>query len=201
MKVLVVTGGIGSGKSEVCRILHDRYGIQCYDADAAVKELYRSDGTLLDSIEDALGRNLRDDEGNLRPQLLAECIFTSDASMNTVEGLVFPALEEHFRQWKSFQKGKFVVFESATVLEKPYFDGFGDIVIVVDAPFVLRLSRAARRDSRSENEVLSRMNVQKLMNRISDGFCDPRVDYLLRNDSDMEELVRRVDMMMEKLNK
>ena len=60
MKVLVITGGIGSGKSEVCRIMHELGITAQYNADTRVKELYHRHPTLLSSIENKLGaRGLR----------------------------------------------------------------------------------------------------------------------------------------------
>ena len=74
MKVLVVTGGIGSGKSEVCRILRETGITAQYDADTRVKELYHRHPTLLSSIESVLGMKLRDDDGAFLPALMAERI-------------------------------------------------------------------------------------------------------------------------------
>ena len=61
MKILVITGGIGSGKSEVCRILAQKGLTVQYNADAKVKELYDTVPGLLESIEDRLGCSLRDE--------------------------------------------------------------------------------------------------------------------------------------------
>ena len=71
MKVLVITGGIGSGKSMACRYLHSQYGWPVYEADTRVKELYASHPTLLSDIEAALGTDLRDADGVFNPKILA----------------------------------------------------------------------------------------------------------------------------------
>ena len=62
MRTIAVTGGIGSGKSEVCSILSSR-GIPVYDSDSAAKRLYREDGSLLDSVEGVFGQSFRDLSG------------------------------------------------------------------------------------------------------------------------------------------
>ena len=93
--------------------------------------------------------------------------------------------EEHCRK----NAGKeVVIFESATILEKPQFDGFGDITILVDAPFDIRLERACRRDKADKDAVLARMSNQKLMNALSDGMKDPRIDAVIVNDGSFDEL-------------
>lgn len=189
MKVLVVTGGIGSGKSEVCRLMADMGLDLQYDADRRVKMLYDVHPGLLADIESALGCGLRDADGKFVPSLLAERIFTDRDALNKVENLVFPALMADFETFcRNHSDRKIVVFESATILEKPQFDGFGDFVILVDAPFDLRLSRACSRDNKDKEAVMARMSNQTLMNSLSDGGSDPRIDAVIMNDGTKAEL-------------
>lgn len=189
MKVLVVTGGIGSGKSEVCRLMADMGLDLQYDADRRVKMLYDVHSGLLADIESALGCGLRDADGKFVPSLLAERIFTDRGALNKVENLVFPALMEDFETFcRNHSDRKIIVFESATILEKPQFDGFGDFVILVDAPFDLRLSRACSRDNKDKEAVMARMSNQTLMNSLSDGGSDPRIDAVIMNDGTKAEL-------------
>ena len=109
-----------------------------------------------------------------------------------MESLVFPALSEDFDKWMADQNdGLPVVFESATVLEKTYFDGFGDMNVLVNAPFDLRLSRAVERDG-DRNRVKSRMTLQNLMNRLSEGFVDERIDFVIDNSGTLDELKSRI---------
>lgn len=196
MKVLVVTGGIGSGKSLVCSILRKSGLHWQYDSDARVKALYGENPRILDEIERSLGQKFRDDAGNLIPELLAGRIFTDPEAMHTVEGIVFEALAADFRSFLSMAEAeggtKWVVFESATVLEKEFFAGFGDMVLLVDAPVRKRIERAVSRDSSSEESVVSRMSRQPLMNAISEGGRDPRIDYVMENDGDVTELEEKV---------
>lgn len=190
--IIVLTGGIGSGKSEVCSILAENYGFHVYEADSKVKELYISHPSLLSDIETALGANCRTENGVFQPALLAELIFRDKDSLQKVESLVFPALSEDFDKWMADQNdGLPVVFESATVLEKTYFDGFGDMNVLVNAPFDLRLSRAVERDG-DRNRVKSRMTLQNLMNRLSEGFVDERIDFVIDNSGTLDDLKSRI---------
>lgn len=193
MEVLVVTGGIGSGKSEVCRIISDCFRCGVYDADARAKSLYLTYPGLLDSMETALGISLRDDEGNFLPSLLAGRIFNDPSALETVESLLFPAMIEDFRLWsRAYQNDCFVVFESATILEKKFFEGFWDKLMIVDAPFYTRLQRACLRDSSPRDRILDRMNNQKLMNRISDGESYSGADIIIINDGTLDDLRAQV---------
>ncbi len=192
MKVIIVTGGIGSGKSEVCRILREMGMKAQYNADMRVKALYDEHPTLLDSIEDALGASLKGPDGKFIPQKLADVIFRNRAAMHAVENLVFPALIEDFEAFKRrHPDDDFIVFESATVLEKTVFDGLGDKTVLVDAPLWLRRDRACMRDKVSREAVEARMACQPLMNSLSEGYTDPRIDAVIMNDSGIEELKER----------
>lgn len=197
--VMVVTGGIGSGKSEVCRILMDMGYVHQYNADSRAKALYEEHPTLLGDIEASLGCSLRDENGRFQPSRLAAVIFSDRTALEIVESHLFPALKEDFFSYVGECGEVVVVFESATVLEKTQFDGFGDKIILVDAPFETRLERACRRDGADREKVLARMQNQKLMNDLSDGSEDPRIDCKIMNDSTFEELVSRTKIAINSL--
>lgn len=189
--ILVVTGGIGSGKSQVCGIL-SKMGLSAqYNADLRAKALYEEHPTLLAQIEKSLCCSFRDRDGRFVPSLLASRIFTDRQALETVEAHLFPALMEDFQSFAGSCGEDIVVFESATVLEKSQFDGFGDKIILVDAPFETRLERACRRGGSAREEVLARMLNQKLMNDLSAGAVDPRIDCVIVNDGTLEDLESR----------
>ena len=199
MKILVITGGIGSGKSEVCRILAQKGLTVQYNADAKVKELYDTVPGLLESIEDRLGCCLRDEAGKFVPRCLAQRIFVDRQALETVESLVFPALMEDFLAFAGNSGSPFGVLESATILEKPHFDGFGDKVILVDAPVSMRMERACRRDGADREAVKARMANQKKMNALSEGATDPRIDAVIVNDGSIAILEQKIEIMMSDL--
>ena len=197
MKVLVITGGIGSGKSAVCRILHEAGITAQYNADERVKALYSAHPTLLKDIEECLECVLRNEHGTFVPAKLAARIFHDPEALQKVESLVFPALIEDFNAFAETNKDEdIIVFESATILEKPQFDGFGDKVVLVDAPYDVRLERACARDGADRSAVEARMANQKLMNALSEGGHDSRIDAVIMNDSDMDELRERTSKTM-----
>lgn len=209
--VIVVTGGIGSGKSQVCRIIADRYGFPVYSADLRVRQLYVEFPELLDALETSLNCALRNDEGTFQPSVLAGKIFSDNSALKTVESVVFPYLSADFAAFMQRNPGH-VVFESATVLEKDFFADFGDAVILVDAPVELRVDRACRRDGADRQRVMARVDAQPLMNAVSDGSVNDcpedstfakafaRVDKVILNDGTMykleEAVISAVDDML-----
>ena len=189
MDVLIITGGIGSGKSEACRILREEFGCGIYSADERVKQLYDVHPTLLSDIEKLTAQSLRDDDGKFVPSKLSGLIFSDRNLLEKVEMLVFPALKDDFTEWsKPYEGDDFVVLESATVLEKPYFKGLGDKVIVVDAGMDIRMERASIRDGVPHERISARMQNQKMMNSISDGEMIPEVDAIVHNVGTLSDL-------------
>ena len=155
---------------------------------------------MLDDIEAALNATLRNENGQFVPSMLSRLIFSDKEALGIVENYVFPALIEDFESWKEdFISDPFVVFESATVLEKPQFEGFGDKVIIVDAPYETRLKRACNRDGVSGEAISARMQNQTLMNRISAGEIPARTDAVIINDGTVSQLKERITETMGRL--
>ena len=184
---VIVTGLIGSGKSAVCALLRER-GIPVYDSDARTKRLYSRSIGLVENLEKALGRPLRDIEGKLDRRALAQVIFSSDDARAVVEGIVYPLVLKDFKRWRARQKGApFVVLESAVILEKPLFDGLAQAAVLVTAPEDVRLQRVMRRDHAPEDAVRARMAAQKIPRE--------KVSVTLSNDSTPEKLKETVEQV------
>jgi dephospho-CoA kinase len=200
MKVIVITGGIGSGKSSVCAYLEKAYGWPVYEADAKVKQLYVTHPSLLTDIEKTLGLSLRDEAGDFKPSLLASVIFNDRDALIKVEDLVFPVLSEDFEHWKSQHSDRdFVILESATILEKPQLKGMGDVTVLIDAPLQLRQQRASLRDGVSAEMISRRMDSQTLMNDISSGKVESPAQYTVINDGRYDDLTQNIDNLVKKL--
>jgi len=184
MKTVIVTGGIGSGKSAVCALLRER-GIPVYDCDARTKELYDVDPELVPRLEAVLDVPLRGEDGRLNRKALAQIIFSDPSARRKVEEEVYPALLAHFKAWRQAQEAPFVVLESAIILSKPVFDGVADAVVLVTASEKVRLQRAMKRDGATREQVLARMQAQP-----PDA---PRADCILRNEGTLEDLRKEVE--------
>ena len=172
MKILVITGGIGSGKSAVSRILMKK-GVPVYDCDSRVKGIY---GT--------------------HPELRAmvtEDLFSNPQRLDDLEKALFPVLMSDFRNWAEAAGTEWVAMESATILDKEYFDDFPDKVIFVDAPVRTRLQRVLSRGGISEKSILERMALQ------SASPSDPRVDFVIENDSTFGDLELKVEEILNRI--
>ena len=184
MKTVVITGGIGSGKSYVAELFAKR-GIPVYDSDSRAKMLYAEVPGLMDKVEDAFGtRDLRK---------VASVVFEDKAKLAELESLVHPEVYADFERWKERQKNApFALFESAIILDRKYPENFADAFIYVDAPLETRISRAMKRDSASREHI---MDVISSQNMSPD---DNRIDYIIDNNSSfsMEDLEKQIDKIL-----
>ncbi len=183
MKTVVVTGGMGSGKSAVCRILGER-GIPVYDSDARTKALYNELPDLIPTLEKALDLSLRLPDGALDKSKLAARIFSDQSARETLESIVYPLVKEDFLAWRSRQKDvPFVVLESAVVLSKPLFADVIDAVVLVEAPDEVRVRRVMDRDGLSREQILGRLAAQPAV----------RASVVIENAGSLSELENAVD--------
>ncbi|MDD7089441.1 MAG: dephospho-CoA kinase, partial [Bacteroidales bacterium] len=175
MITFAVTGGIGSGKSAVCRIIAAE-GIPVYDSDSAAKRLYQTDDSLLDAIEEAFGCSIRKADGKFDKAKLTELAFFSKDNLAKLDGIVHPAVLRDFIRWKAMNEAngeKAAAMESAIVMDLPEFMKHLDKIILVDAPLELRLERAAARDNVPKSSIIQRIAAQR--------FDISKADAIIRN--------------------
>lgn len=184
MKTVIVTGGIGSGKSAVCALLKKR-GVPVYDCDAKAKELYGRRPSLVSRLEKALGAPLRGTDGKLDKARLAALIFSDSRARETVEGMVYPILLQDIRCWQKRQSAAWGALESAVILSKPVFDGVADGVVLVEAPQELRIARVMQRDGLGREAVIGRIRSQEIPRE--------KADVLLANDGTPQALSEAVE--------
>lgn len=183
-----VTGGIGSGKSTLCRLFAKR-GVAVYDTDAAAKRLMAEDATLREAIRERFGAASYTEEGVLNRPYLAERVFSDAAERAALNGLVHPAVIADFERWAAEQSGDYVILESA-ILYEAGLDRHLDRVVAVLAPERLRVERAMQRDGVTEEQVRSRMAAQ-----MSDDALAARADVTVVNlfEEDLEPTVQELD--------
>ena len=172
MRTILVTGPIGSGKSEVCRYLAS-LDFPVYECDARTKMLYSLVPGLKCSIEERLGL----------PWSEIGRVFSEPDKLRTLEEMVYPHVLEDLKAWKAAQKSPLLFVESAIVLDKPQFDGLYDKVLLVTAPYELRVQRnpkAAERDALQT-------------------FDPARIDWTLENEGTKEELNIKIRQLICKL--
>jgi len=180
---IAITGGIGSGKSFVCRELQRR-GIDVYDCDAAAKRLMRSDVELQQRLRRLVGEDVYSADGTLQKPVLARFLLASEANKLAVNDVVHPAVARDFEQSSFDWLESAILFESGFI-HRTHFDK----VVCVTAPEQVRVERVMARDHIDRSRALAWIHAQMPQQDIVS-----RSDYEIVNDgpSDVAEQVERL---------
>ena len=188
MTVVSLTGGIGSGKSTVSRLL-EVMKIPVYIADSESKRLTETSQVIRKKLTEKFGKDLYIN-GKLNKTLLASLIFGNEKNRNFVNSIIHPVVRNDFEQWKK-QNAQYpvTVIETAILFETGYFK-FVDISVTVAAPEDLRIRRVENREGWTRAGILSRMQSQ---------FMEEekvrRSDYVIYND-DKQALIPQVEKFL-----
>lgn len=153
-----ITGGIGSGKTTVCRIF-ESLGIPVYDADHWAKWLIEHDETVQAGIIALFGPHAYNN-GVYDRAYIAGIVFQDAAKLTALNALVHPAVEQHSRAWHAQHTGYAYTLKEAALLIESGSNRYLDRLIVVTAPVDIRIQRVVQRDGLSEAQVIARMERQ-----------------------------------------
>lgn len=172
-----ITGGIGSGKSVVSRLL-EVMGIPVYISDIESKKLSHSDPVIRRELCSLLGEEVYVD-GRLNKPLLASYLFGHPDHAGSVNAIIHPRVKEDFRCWAAAGK-QFPILgmESAILIESGFADEV-DVVVMVYAPLETRLARAVKRDNTSRELVMKR-----ICSQMSDEEKRQQAGFIIVNDDE-----------------
>ncbi len=172
-----ITGGIGSGKSLVCKIFNS-LGIPIYDADSRAKMVMTTDGILVDAIKKEFGILSYDAKGVLNRQHLANSVFNKPDKLKRLNELVHPRVALDYKHWVGSQAGvKYVLKEAALLFESGSYQSL-DKIVVVTAPETLRIQRVLLRDPHRSAEQTKEI----IRNQMKEEEKIKRADYVIVND-------------------
>ncbi len=184
-KIIGITGGIGSGKSLVCKIF-STMNIPIYDADSRAKYLINNDLSLKKLIKNLLGENAYTSTGEYDRIWVASQVFNNPDLLKQLNSLVHPWVHKDARDWvKKYPTSPFLLYEAA-LMKAPGDGNMFDKVIAVNAPVNLRIKRIQQRDKRSEQEIKD-----IIARQISDEDRLKIADYVIEND-DKEAVLKQV---------
>ncbi|WP_291529516.1 dephospho-CoA kinase [Bacteroides sp. UBA939] len=172
-----ITGGIGSGKSVVSRLL-GTMGIPVYISDKESKRLTVADTFIRCELIALLGEEVYV-RGELNKSLLASYIFDNPEHIHTVNAIIHPRVRDDFRRWVERHASYPVVGMESAILIESGFAGEVDAVIMVYAPEELRIARAIQRD-KSSRELVER----RIRSQMSDEEKRTHADFVIINDGE-----------------
>ena len=158
MLTIGITGGIGSGKSTVCKVV-ETLAVPVFYADNEAKQLYFTDDEVAIAVKKLFGHAV-DEHGRVMMNALAAEVFRNKEKLAALNQIVHPAVKRAFEKWKDQQKGKpYVIHEAAIMIETGSYKDC-DHLILVSAPMELRIERAMKLYKLSREEVVARINRQ-----------------------------------------
>lgn len=188
---LAITGGIGSGKSVVSRMMNV-LGVPVYDCDVNAKRLMTEDEHIVSELKRMFGEECYEDDGTLNRQYIAARIFTDKENIERVNALVHPAVKRDFEQWTVRQNANVVAVETAILYESGMMDSVNK-VLVVWAEKETAVKRTMERSGMNRMQVENRMNNQMCVDDLL-----LMSDYSLYNDGD-EPLLPQVMALVQEL--
>ncbi len=189
-RLIAITGGIGSGKSMVARILSNM-GHDVYDCDHRAKLLMTTSPVIRQQLTEHFGKDIYNNDGSINKTLLSSIIFNDPKALTAVNGIVHPVVKDDLINWHNTRPGCQNFVETAILVEAGMHT-MVDEVWNVSAPLETRIARVISRNATTRDKVLERISSQSasmsavtvpVKNIINDGNMAilPQIMALLRS--------------------
>lgn len=177
-----ITGGIGSGKTTVCK-LFEGMGVPVFNADLEARAILDHDTFIKEAIRREFGKELYNSKGKLNRKAMAAIVFNNQVLLEKLNNLVHPAVGKKYEAWVEKHRDQpYVIKEAAILFESGSYKQL-DKIVVVSAAEKERIRRVVQRDGITEREVRERMSRQ-----LSEDERIERADYVIRNDGEQDLL-------------
>lgn len=188
MKIIGLTGGIGSGKSTVLE-LFKILGVKTYSADESAKKLVNTDPYLINLIKSSFGENIYD-KGQLNSKKLSDIVFEDKEKLKLLNSIIHPAVAKDFKLFLNSNNEDYIVKEAAIIFETKSENNY-DKIILIQSPLEIRIERVINRDNISREEVMKRIN-----NQLDENLIIDKCDYVIRNENkeDLEDKVLSIHL-------
>ena len=190
-----ITGGMGSGKSTVARIIASE-GYKVIDSDAISREVTAAGSPLLQKLSDYFGPEIIDEEGKLKRHVLADLAFGDEEKTETLNYLVQGAILQQSMQLKHEYdaEGEEYIFFDVPLLYESGWDRYCNEVILVTSPLMTRIHRIEDRDGLSFGSIMKRINLQ-MTDKEKFELCD----YNILNNGSLDDLKERTLAVLNKI--
>lgn len=192
MKIVCITGGMGSGKSKVMEFFAAK-GHPCYQADTAGRRLLTENEAVIMAIKKTFGTKVFTPSDTIDRQKLAEIVFKDAALLAKLNAIIHPAVAEDFKLFLKTNQQAALVFKEAAILIESGGYKQCDTVLLVTSPKNMRLERITARDAISEAAINQRME-----NQWEDTKKMPFADFVVTN-TDWEETLQQLEPIYEQL--
>lgn len=187
-----ITGGIGSGKTTVCKIF-EVLGVPIYYADDRAKEIVNTDRNVIREVKGLFGDDIYLSDGKLNRKRVADIVFNFPELLEQYNAIIHPVVIEDAKKWmRKNQQHDYVIKEAALLFEANTYKDL-DYIICVTASIPVRMQRIKLRDNISEEQILARIK-----NQMPEEEKIRRCDFVIYNNGDAP-LIPQVMKINEKL--
>ncbi len=184
-----ITGGIGSGKTTVCKVF-ETLSIPVFYADTVAKQMMTTDAILINGIKVAFGEASYFDDGILNNKHIADIVFNNPNELAKLNALVHPAVFRVFDEWdaKLPKDTPYALKEAALLFESGSYERCNKVILVT-SPHALKIARVTARDHVAPEQVLARMDKQ-----FSDKQKLKITDFVIANDEKQSIILQVLDL-------
>lgn len=177
---LGITGGIGSGKSVVSKLLRIM-DVPVYDSDTESKRLTVQDATIRQQLIDWVGPSVYLADGSLNKPYFASCVFSSSENASKANAIIHPVVKRDFLEWaeRQEQAGHQLCAIESAILYEAKFEDVVEAVVMVSASLDTRIQRTMQRDGASYEVVMERIKRQ-----MDDAEKIQKADFVVYNEED-----------------
>jgi len=186
-----ITGGIGSGKSTVCKVFKG-LGIPVFEADPVAKQLMTSDPEIRLALIEAFGTAVYLPDGTVDRKYLAALVFNDESLLAKLNSIVHPAVLKEFNEWCSTKQTTYILHEAAILFESGFYKLMDKIIAVVTDEDE-RIERVMKRDKTTIELVR-----QRIQNQMSDAERIKMADFVISNN-DNELIIPQILIIDKKL--
>ena len=162
-RLIAISGGIGSGKSVVCKILHS-LGYTIYDCDYMAKYIMDNSDVIKKTIATEISQEAITNTGDIDRKILAEIVFNDSNKLNILNNIVHSSIKDNIIKWKTINANQKLLFIETAILYQSGLDKVVSDVWEVYAPEDIRIKRVMCRNHISKKQVIARINSQQFPN-------------------------------------
>jgi len=183
-----LTGGIGSGKSFIAELFKSSLNVPVYNSDAKAKQLMTTNELLKKQIIASFGDNSYLKNGELNRKYLSETTFKDENLLKKLNSIVHPVVLNDFKMWANNQNHKYLICESAILIENDLCDNFDKIICVI-ADENIRIERVVKRDN-SDRKTIKEI----IRKQISDTERIKYADFVINNNKNETVLEQIIEI-------
>lgn len=185
-RIIGITGGIGSGKSTVTRILKDEFNIKVIDADEISREITKKGSIVLNDLINCFGRDILHENGELNRSKLAESVFKDKNKLGDLNKIMHTHIPNVIKQKiKEYEDEEIIVIEAAIPLEEGFLNIATEIWVVI-SDIDKRIDRVIKQRGLTYQHIIDRISSQ-----INDEQYCKIANFIIYNNGDFELLKKQ----------